>query len=180
MATDPGPRISRLRTLIDHPRTGDDERAVAQRMLRRILSKSARPDPYSGRVYGKRYDLAGRHASLARVAEMIRADIALATVRYSTPDRPGTLGPTDPLGNAPAEITYTVESPHDGSIVVTIDGIPEEWGWVQENGFETVSPALRAVADDLADIMDSYNRDGADIDKRFFGRVCARGETLVW
>ncbi|MFC0446852.1 hypothetical protein [Rhodococcus jostii] len=111
---------------------------------------------------------------------MIRDDIALARVVFSTPTLPGQLAVSDPIGDAPPGITYAVETPHDAGIVITIDGVPPDWGWVPEGGIETVSPALRALADELAELMNGYNRDGTDIDRRFFGSVRVRGETLVW
>ncbi|MFE5709025.1 hypothetical protein [Rhodococcus koreensis] len=78
-------RITRLRTLIEHPRTGDAERAAAQEMLDRILSKSRLRYGTDDRTYGTRHDRVGRHAGLSRIADMIRDDIALARVVFSTP-----------------------------------------------------------------------------------------------
>jgi hypothetical protein len=78
----------------------------------------------------------------------------------------------------PLQITYSVETPHDSSIVITIDNVPSQWGWISTDGVETISPALRALADELADIMNGYNYDGPDIGKRFFGMVRVPGETL--
>ncbi len=172
-------RISRLRNLIEHPRTGDSERAAAQRMLDRLLEKHT-PEAAGDRSYGSRYWRVGRHASLDSVAELIRADIALARVVFSNAGAPGEVAVSSPIADAPAEIDYIVETPYFGTIVITINGIPYEWGWVTEDGIETVSPALRALADELTDIMNAYNHDGSDIDKRFFGKVRAGGATLVF
>ncbi|RZL80441.1 MAG: hypothetical protein EOP32_17010 [Rhodococcus sp. (in: high G+C Gram-positive bacteria)] len=180
MAGNASLRITRLRTLIEHPRTGDSERAAAQRMLDRILGKSRIRYDSGDRTYGARHDRVGRHAGLSRIADMIRDDIALLRVVFSTPTPPGQLAVSDPIGDAPPGITYAVETPHDAGIVITIDGVPPDWGWVSEGGIETVSPALRALADELAELMNGYNRDGTDIDRRFFGSVRVRGETLVW
>ncbi|MGV0741945.1 hypothetical protein [Mycolicibacterium sp. XJ870] len=172
-------RISRLRALIDHPRTGDAERAAAQRMLSRILRNSVR-DVSGERDYGARYGRGGRHASLSRIAEMVRDDIALARSAFAAPGLRGDVAECDPIADAPAEIIYSVATPHDCSIVISIDNIPRSWGWVSGDGVETISPALRALGDALADILDSYNHDGPDIGKRFFGQVRAQGETLRW
>lgn len=171
-------RISRLRALIDHARTGEAERAAAQRMLNRILRKSVR-DVVS-RNHGSRYGRSARHAQLPRIADMIRDDIAVARAAFAVPGLPDDIAPCDPIGDAPAEITFSVETPYDSSVVITIDNVPREWGWVREGGADTVSPALRALADELADIMDSYNYDGSDVGKRFFGQVRAQGEALRW
>jgi hypothetical protein len=179
MATAASLRISRLRNLIDHPRTGEAERAAAQRMLSRILRKSVR-DASDGRNYGARYHRAGRHAQLSRIADMIREDIAIAGDAFPAMGLPDDIAPCDPIADAPAEIKYSVETPFDGSILITIDNIPREWGRVRESGIDRVSPALRALGDELADIMENYNYDGTDIGKRFFGNVRAQGETLRW
>ena len=173
-------RITRLRTLIEHPRTGDTERAAAQRMLDRILSKSRSRYDTSDRTYGARHDRVGRHAGLSRIADEIREDIALARVVFSTPTLPGQLAAPDPIGDAPPGITYTVETPHDAGIVITINDVPADWGWISAGGVEAVSPALRALAGELAKLMDGYNHYGAHIGRRFFGRIRVGGETLIW
>jgi len=111
---------------------------------------------------------------------MIRDDIALARVVSSTSTLPGQLAAPDPIGDAPPGITYTVETPHDAGIVVTINGVPPDWGWVSVGGCEAISPALRALADELAELMDGYSHDGANVGRRFFGRVRVGGEVLVW
>jgi hypothetical protein len=51
---------------------------------------------------------------------------------------------------------------------------------VREDGMVRTSPALRALADAPADVMNSYNHDGPDVGSRFFGTVRAEGKTLVW
>lgn len=177
MATGATMRIMRLRTLIDHPATGPGERAAAQRMLDRILRKSgpARHE-HPGRSYGTRHDRAGRHASLAEIAEMIGQDIALERV-LPDPGAPGELLAHSPLREAPATLTYTVE-PAPGSIVVTIGDIPPGWGMRED--LETPGPALQSLAEALARIMNAYNHDGADTGRRFFGRVRAGDTTLIW
>jgi hypothetical protein len=149
-------------------------------MLDRILTKSAARVSSGPRSYGARYGRVGRHAGLAAVAEMIRADIALMRVLASTHAPSGGLALQDPIGDAPAEIAFSVDTPGDFSIVITIDRVPSEWGWVRENGIVSVSPALRALADALAEVMNDYNHEGPDVGTRFFGTVRTEGETLVW
>ncbi|MGW6376952.1 hypothetical protein ACWFRB_12915 [Rhodococcus sp. NPDC055112] len=179
MAENPSFRITRLRTLIEHPRIGDGERAAAQRMLDRILKKSVGNGP-GDRADGARHDRVGRHAGLSHIADAIRDDIAFARVAFATATVPGQPAVHDPIRDAPPGITYLVETPHDAGVVITIDDVPRVWGWVSEDGIETVSPALRALADELAGIMDGYHRGGADAERRFFGSVRVSGETLVW
>lgn len=170
-------RISRLRALIEHPATGAGERAAAQRMLDRILATSGRITS-ADRSYGARYDRAGRHADLDELAELIRADIAFARVVFAEGAQPGELAVSDPIRDAPAEVTYTVTGlSNENSIVITIDDVPPHWGW---GSADTVTPALQALADELAAIMNSYNHEGESIGKRFFARVRAGNVTLVW
>ncbi|GAB4586083.1 hypothetical protein [Nocardia sp. IFM 10818] len=182
MAANAIQRITRLRELIDHPRTGESERAAAQRMLDRILRKSsadARTMHTGDRSYGTRHHRVGRHASLDDIAESIRQDIVFARI-FPMPVQAGELTEPNPIRDAPDEITYTVETPYDATILITIDNVPTAWGHIADQGLESVSPALRALAEELADLMNSYNHDGDQIGKRFFGKVRAGEITLVW
>ncbi|MGI5218669.1 hypothetical protein [Nocardia sp. CA-290969] len=172
-------RIMRLRALIEHPNTGADERATAQRMLDRLLARSG-DAPVGDRTYGDRHHRVGKHADLPAVAEMIRADIALARLMFARPSRAGEPALRDPLGDAPVQIEIMVDLPHHACIDITIDNVPREWGWVVEDGIERVSPQLQELATELAEIMNGYNFDGSDIAKRFFGRVRIPELTLVW
>lgn len=169
----------RLRALIEHPNTGDGERATAQRMLDRLLDRSGCA-PIGDRTYGNRHHRVGKHADLPAVAEMIRADIALARVMFAPQTRLGEPAVRDPLGDAPVQIEISVDLPHHGCIDITIDNVPREWGWVVEDGIERVSSQLQELATELAEIMNGYNFDGSDIAKRFFGRVRVPELTLVW
>lgn len=180
MVSNPAMRIARLRGLIDHPRTGADERASAQRMLDRVLAKPRSPLLSNGRVYGTRHARVGRHAGLDQIVEMIREDIVLARSVFSTDASMDDLALADPIGDAPREIRFDVDTPFDSQIVVTLKSVPDEWGWKQEGGVSLVSPALQALANELAVFINSYNHEGSDIAKRFFGKVCAGGETLAW
>ncbi|QIS13595.1 hypothetical protein [Nocardia arthritidis] len=177
-----GVRVARLRALIDHPNTGVSERAAAQRMLDRILAKSGagmRGGAADQRIYGARFDRAGRHADLERIVEMIRADIVFART-FSAPGAPTELALISPLRDCPEEISFSVEAPFDGRIVITIEGVPQAWGWTRDSGVDSVSPRLQALADELAEILNGYNYDGADVGKRFFGSVRVGDVTLVW
>ncbi|WP_067862797.1 hypothetical protein [Nocardia shimofusensis] len=182
MAVGLGMRIARLRALIDHPNTGDGERAAAQRMLDRILVRSGTEArrTVAGRVYGARFARAGRHADLERIVEMIREDIVFART-LSASESPTELALVNPIRDAPSDIYYNVEAPFYGRIVITLENVPREWGWVLDDwGMESVSPKLQALADELAEILDAYNYGGTDVGKRFFGNVKVGDLTLVW
>lgn len=133
--------------------------------------------PVGDRSYGARHDRAGRHADLPRIAEMIRADIAFART-FSVFGSPTEVALRSPIRDAPEGISYSVETPSFGRIVITVEGVPPGWGRATED--ESVSPELQALADELAEIMNSYNRDGSDVGKRFFGSVRIGDVTLVW
>ncbi|UGT53754.1 MULTISPECIES: hypothetical protein [Nocardia] len=180
MGTDHFVRITRLRALIEHENTGPDERATAQRMLDRILRKSPEATrAESDRVYGKRHDRPGRHASTASIVESVRDDIAFAR-RFAVVGGPGEVTVHSPLAAAPAELTVSVYTPFADQIVVTIDDIPPSWGWeFDEFDRTTATEDLRRLADELAEIIDSYNHDGADVGPRFFRTIRAQQTTLI-
>ncbi|GAB2538524.1 hypothetical protein [Nocardia heshunensis] len=158
-------RIQRLRNLIEHPRTGAAERAAAQRMLDRIVG-AARP-VVGDRSYGARHDRPGRHASLSRIAEMIREDLALARV-FAEAAVPGELVTRNAVRDAPSQVSYLVDTPFDAGIRVVVDRVPRAWGW--PDGYSE-SEALRELLAEVTDIMNAYNHDGSDIDRRYHGRV---------
>jgi hypothetical protein len=147
-------------------------------MLDRIFAKSPRAI-VGGRRYGPWYDRAGRHASVDRIADLVRADIALVRA-YCAVAPCGALVTQDPIAYAPEGVTFFVEPVGKYGIVVVIDGVPQDWGWVSEHGVHTASLALRELAGELADLMNAYNHDGGDIQRRFFPAVRAGIKTLVW
>ncbi|MFC9965839.1 MULTISPECIES: hypothetical protein [Nocardia] len=180
MGTDNFARISRLRALIDHANTGAGERATAQRMLDRLLRKTgggnaSRP---SDRVYGERHHRPGRHATTAAIVESVREDISFA--RTFAPGAPGEVIVHSPLAAAPAELTVAVTTPFADQIVVTIDDIPPQWGWESDEFDRIVATRdLRALADELAEIIDAYNHYGPDVGPRFFRTIRAQQTTLI-
>ncbi|MCZ4520378.1 hypothetical protein O4220_17835 [Rhodococcus ruber] len=179
MASNPAVRISGLRTLIDHPRTGSSERDTAQRMLNRIL-RTSRPITDARRQHGSSHGRLGRHSGLDSIAEMIRDDITMArTDRPSATEFSG-VAPVDPVANAPKDIRIEVDVDHACEIVVTISCIPTDWGWYRDGGIDAYSPALRALVDELASIVNSFDHSGDDITNRFFGRVRVEDTIVVW
>lgn len=179
MATDPAVRVSRLRTLIDHPRTGSSERDTAQRMLNRIL-RTSRPITDTHRQYGSSHGRLGRHSGLDSIAEMIRDDITMARIYRPSATESSGITPVDPVRDAPKDIRIEVEVHHGCEIVVTISCIPPAWGWFRDSGIDIYSPALRALVDELASIVAGFDHSGDDITNRFFGRVRVEDTTVVW
>jgi hypothetical protein len=110
---------------------------------------------------------------------MICEDIALART-FAMPDGPDVVDTRSAIRAAPVQIKYSVETPAHGRIMITIEGVPHDWGWVQRDGVEIVSPELQLLADELAELMNDYNYDGTDTNRRFFGNVRVPGTTLVW
>ncbi|MEV6061731.1 hypothetical protein ACIGO9_26005 [Nocardia asteroides] len=182
MSSDHFARITRLRALIEHDATGADERATAQRMLDRILRKSHGDHvtrAAADRVYGARHDRPGRHASTASIVESVRDDIAFART-FAVVGGPGELTVHSPLAAAPAALTVSVSTPFADQIVVTIDDIPQDWGW-ESDEYDRIAASedLRRLAAELAEIIDSYNHDGADVGPRFFRTIRAQQTTLI-
>lgn len=178
-------KIERLEALIDHPRTPENERAAAQAMLTRILEKAVaegRKAYADSRWYGEKYDRIPKHAPTKDIAAAIREEIKLARkIAKQTADG-GDIKLFDPIGDAPAEIKYSVRVPHYGSITIEIKNIPHAWGWVAEdrNGYmgEFPTEALRTLGRELKSVMNAYNHDGSDLmtdyfDVRFYGSVRA-------
>lgn len=180
-------RAELLRTLIDHPRTCDNEREAARLMLGRLLAKAGviADGPADRRVYGARYD---RSLSTAQIAALVRAQIKLARKLAKQTAGGGAVKLADPIGDAPEQIKIRVRSEHfsgGSAINVCIEDEPHGWGWetrADRHGVmrELPTPALQALADGLADLMHVYNFDGGDVtadlfDKNFYGRVFAGG-----
>ena len=187
-------KLELLRTLIDHPRTGEEGREAARRMLARLAEKCAeegstvRPD---SRWYGAKYDHEHR-LSTTDIAKLIRQDIKLARKVAKMAAAPGSLAVADPIADAPAEVKFSVRSQYfsgGSSIDIHICGIPQAWGWeTREDRYgymtEMATPALAALAREIKSIMDAYNHDGSDIqsdyfDVRFYGSVYNEGGRVL-
>ncbi len=184
-------KIELLRTLIDHPRTGAEERDTAKRMLLRLLAKAKEAgeqlhgEAWSDhRVYGAKYaDV--RHLRLVDIAKLMRADIKLASsIALKTAARDGLAVP-DPIADAPAGIKFGVVTETysgGGSIDIVIRNIPDDWGYVQQRNprgelYRKASPALLALAEELKAIHRAYNYNGSDLttdyfDVNYYGGVC--------
>lgn len=148
-------------------------------MLDRILTKHPQSRQHGDRDYGRRYNRVGRHARLPAIAEMIGQDIAFARI-FTIPQHHAEIVERSPIRDAPEGISYSVSTPWVGKIIVTIEGVPPEWGWTSDCGIEYPSSALLELADEVAEIMNSYNHDGSDIGKRFFASVRVPERTLIW
>lgn len=177
-------KIQSLQAFIDHPRTGEEERDTARRMLQRILDKAAasgikvnRYGWVDRRTYGTKYDQV-RGIRLPDIAKLMRQDVKLARKLGAAPAEPGAVALMDALGSMPAQIKVSVTSEYyagGGAIHIRIKNIPTEWGFVDEldmwgNTRQVPSPALRAVLDDLEVIHWAYNYDGSDITTDLFDR----------
>lgn len=183
-------KMDLLKALIDHPRTGEEERDAARRMLQRILAKARAngENPTAtgwtdNRVYGAKYQQV-RGMRLADIAKLMRADIKLARKIGLKADGPAALATVDPIANAPTGIKYSVTTQTysgGGSIDITIKGIPADWGFTYEQGGSDESrrkatAALEALAAELRAIHQAYNYDGSDLltdysDVNYYGSV---------
>jgi hypothetical protein len=187
-------RLMYLTALIDHPRTPAHERDAARRAYQRLLAKhqnagnepAPTPDTdadsnntayaYPRRAYGLKYHLA-RDLTTTQIAKLIRTDIKLARkAAQQTAAEPAALKTVDPIGDAPAQITFSVRSQYysgGSSIDITIKNIPEAWGWTAEDDHfgrsrKVPTPELRALAQELKALHRAYNYDGSDITTDYF------------
>lgn len=175
-------KISACIALIEHPRTGEEERAAARRLLDRLKAKASREgqdvsenskdwDRYYRLPpveYGSKYDGFLRSAEITK---RIRADIALARKLARMPAKPGEVKVPDPVGDAPASIKFYVKKEDYAggrSIDITIKGVPAEW-WIDKPDAYDPSrtrrvpgPELVALREALHEITWAYNYDGSD------------------
>lgn len=196
-------KLQLLRTLIEHPRTGDSEREAAKRAMERLLEKAQSIESTVtvtsswldfSRVYGSKYaTMGGRYLTAAEIAKLVRADITLALKVARTTAEPGSVAVIDPLAAMPAEIKVTVKTQsYSGgrSIDVYMRNVPEDWGFVTESDRwsceprQVPSPALREAAKALSAILHAYNYDGSrpevdHYDVNYYGHVLLPTGLLV-
>ncbi len=182
-ATKTAKKIQLLQALIDHPRTGDEEREAGRRMLARLITKartSGEKITAAGwtdhRTYGAKYETVRNIWDIAVIAKLMRADIKLSRKIGLKVAEPGVLAIADPIADAPAVIKFAVRTQKysgGGSIDIIIRNIPEAWGWT--TGADTcgrerrvATPALKALADELRTIHCAYNYNGSDITTDYF------------
>lgn len=188
-------KVDLLNAFINHPRTGEAERATAHRMIQRLIAKArangvrlSANGLIDSRAYGAKYDRT-HGLRTADIAKLVRADIKMARKigkQAQAGDTSGALATTDPIANAPAQVTYSVRTrtyAGGSSIDVVIKNIPAEWGWTEsfDDRGDVVrkgTEALRALSVELKAILDAYNYDGSDLasdysDVRFYGFVHA-------
>ncbi|MEZ0089993.1 hypothetical protein [Streptacidiphilus sp. EB129] len=193
-ATKTAKKIQLLQVLIDHPRTGDEEREAGRRMLARLLAKAKENgeiianDPKARwadyLTCGPKYTQ-GAGLTLTDIAKLIRQDIKLARKIGLKAAKNGALAVPDPIADAPAQIKFSVTREYysgGGSIDIRIKNLPADWGWAQLPDpnrpgelRERATPALEALAVELHAIHWAYNYDGSDITTDLFIRRYAGG-----
>lgn len=193
-------KIELLQVLINHPRTGAEERDAAQRMLARVVAKAhangeTPTETTAGPVgyrypevsYGAKYEQV-KHLSTTEIAKLIRADIKLAR---KVETKLGTAAGADiaivdglaALASMPKTIKVSVRSEYfsgGSSIDVRVYNLPEKgWGYVHEEyprPHWTPGAELSAILDALAEIHRAYNYNGSDamvdyFDVNYYGHV---------
>lgn len=178
-------RIERVRAIVDHPRTNEHLRAVAAHKLEKLLAQLADASHSGGYQipdgwYGAKYD---PKRSLTDIAKMIREEIKLLR-KIGNLESNGAVAIPSPIADMPAGIKVSVRQPHYGSIVITLSGIPAEWGWmrgVDPRGYWHEecwlhTPALESLMTELHTLMSAYRYDRSDAmvdyyDTNFYGRV---------
>lgn len=180
--TKSGKKIQLLQALIDHPRTGDEEREAGRRMLARILAKAnaegeqLKPTGWTDhRSYGAKYDRVRGIYDIALIAKLMREDIKLSRKIGLKAAEPGEIAIPDPIADAPAGIKFAVRTQKysgGGSINIIIRGVPEDWRTVcyddRGNEYRGSGAALAALADELRAIHQAYNYNGSDATTDYF------------
>lgn len=181
-------KIRLLQTLIQHPRTGQDERGAAERALQRLIASAQRAGTaikangaIDRRSYGAKYQKV-RDMTLPQIAKLMREDIKLARKIGKQVAEPGAVAVIDAIGTMPAQMKVSVRSEYysgGGAIDITVKNIPADWGFVPDPRVEgqfAPSPALAQLISELKTIHGAYNYDGSDIytdyfDKNYYGGV---------
>ncbi len=174
-------RVQFLQALIDHERTSPEERQAAERAMVRVLAaqKAAGAGTAGGNArtglpiwYGPKYD---RKLTATEIAAMIRQDIKLArklAAKAGPDDGEGALKVPSPIGDAPAEIKFSVRSRHGSAITITAQNVSPEWAWTtrDHNGhpMRVKTEAAAALAVELRAVGNAYNFDGSDVSADYF------------
>lgn len=177
-------RIERVRAIVDHPRTNEHLRAVAAHKLEKLLAQLGETTHSGYQIpdgwYGAKYD---PKRSLTDIAKMIREEIKLLR-KIGNLESDSAVAIPSPIADMSAGIKVSVRQPHYGSIVITLSGIPAEWGWMRgvdprdfwrkECWLHT--PALESLMTELRTLMSAYRYDRSDAmvdyyDTNFYGRV---------
>ncbi|MFR9773117.1 hypothetical protein [Nocardia sp. SC052] len=180
-------KLDLLEALIAHPRTPENERQAAQAMLTRLVEKQhaeAKANYIDPTWYGAKYDEVPRFCATSVITKAIREEIKTIRKVAKKVSGDGSVKLHDPIGDAPADLKFSVTTSHHGSINITISNVPDEWGWVQEDRYGTgkaedwPSEPLRTLGQALKALANAYNHDNSDIttdyfDQRFFLSVNA-------
>ncbi|MEU6293076.1 hypothetical protein K388_07157 [Streptomyces sp. KhCrAH-43] len=184
-------KIWMLENLIFHARTGEEERAAAERMLDRAIATAQEKGQLTPKQdggdgtwhgyrlpdirYGARYEEVKR-LSTTEIARRIRADIKLAR---KVEEKLGTatgaeVALTDSLtalATMPKQIKVSVRTDYfsgGSAIRVNVYNLPKKgWGYVQETDMWgqprwVPGPELSAILAALEEIHGAYNFDGSD------------------
>lgn len=182
-------RAEILRSVIDHPNTGDGERTAAEHALHRLLSNNpgarqlaeAETATLLPVVTGDRYDPA---LDITTIAATLRKEFQL---RRRTARKAGgaDIAVIDPIGDLPAEVKISVRAER-GSVYdiirVNLKGAPDHW-WIPGWPYDTPGPTLSHVGQEISDAVQSFNRNGSDlrfdhVDVRFHSQITADHRTI--
>lgn len=167
-------KLELLKALIAHPRTPENERQAAQAMLTRLLTKRAavKTSYIDPTWYGEKYNDVPRSCATSVLTKAVREEIKTIQKVAKKVAGDGSVKLHDPIGDAPAGIKFAITTPHHGSINITIRNIPDAWGWIQEDRYNT-GQVGDWPSEALRDLANAYNHDNSDtmtdyFDKRFY------------
>lgn len=184
-------KIWMLENLIFHARTGEEERAAAERMLDRAIAAAQEKGQLTAKQgggdgswhgyrlpdirYGARYEEV-KHLSTTEIAKRIRADIKLARkveakLGKATGSEVALTDSLTALATMPKQIKVSVRTDYfsgGSAIRVNVYNLPKKgWGYVQETDMWgeprwVPGPELSAILAALKEIHRAYNFDGSD------------------
>jgi hypothetical protein len=197
-------QIKVLRHWISSERADEMEREAARHRLAILDAKYVLPDengvmPHQagyvpgelwlynpGAWQGAKYAQV-RRMSLTDIAKLMRADLKLARkLAKATAPKPGEVATIDPIGDAPAEIKISIRTEYysgGGAIDVVIKGVPQEWGWTDEEDphypgtrVKMATPAMTAFHRAVQEIHNAYNYDNSNamvdhFERNYYGHV---------
>lgn len=198
-------KIAALTELIEHAKTGADERDAARRALLRIhAAQAAKTEATTDEGYqrfhsqghwkGSKYEQA-RRLSLTEIAKLMREDFKIARKVGKAVPGATDLAVADPIADAPPEIKLSIRTRYfsgGGAIDIDIRNVPAEWGWTEgeiDDNYrdgrihKIATPAFAAFKAAVDEIHNAYNYDNSDaqvdhFDRHYWGSVSFREQSV--
>lgn len=177
-------KLEYLTALISHAGTTEVEVKAAKSARARLAGalEAAAPGPanqWEPRWTGEKYQ-PGRYLPGTEITALIRAEIKVARALAKYAAQPGEVAIPDPvtgpIAAAPPGIRFGARILHHGSIAITVENVPAEWGYgtygedFHGNPCEAPSPALYELGVALDTLGNQWNYDDSDPQVDHFNR----------